>query len=329
MKPIHIIILCSIATLILFFAVSLFQQHKVEFHFKRHYKKGPLLINDYKIDAINPGIIRVKNDTIYVFDFASNDIKKYGPGGKLLSTVFLGPYQQHVGLIKNVDVTGSSIKLLDVRNNGVFHYDEQRQSLTFDSIGLVYDAAWPDSGKMLFTSFDTLARDISLQTFSTANAKIETLSSPFNLYHDEAFANSGFFKKCNGRIIYALYHLGKFYVIDSTLTQIDTVATIDQYDKPPETIKEGSKTLINRRSLIVNKDAACDTDFAYILSGIRSLADNHISKGVVIIDVYDLHQRTYDHSFTLEKTDGAFSDIFIEGKLLYVLTGKHVLQFKL
>ena len=329
MKPIHIIILSSIALLILFFAVSIFQRHKVEFHFTRTYKKGPPLIHDYKTDAVNPGIIRVYDDTIYVFDYATNAIKKYDPDGRLLSVIDLREHQQHIGLIKNVDVDASSIRLPDVRNNGVFRYDQLSHGISFDSIGLIYDAACLSAEKMLFTSFDPATRDFSLQTYNEANGKTEIIQSPFTLYGDEALANSGFFKKSNGRIIYTLYYLGKFYVIDSSLRNIDTIRTIDEYNTPPETIKEGSKTLINRKSPTVNRDAACDTNYVYIISGIRSVADKKISPGSVIVDVYDLRRRSYDHSFTLEKIYGAFDDIFIQGKILYVLTGKHILQYKL
>lgn len=330
MKPIHIIVLLSIAALSLFLAVSLFQEHKVEFHFNRIYKEGPKLIHDYKTGVAEPGFIRVYNDIMYVFDHATNAIKIYSPGGTLLSAINISAHQKRVGLIKNMDADGVSVRLIDVRNNGVFRYDQRKQMITFDSLGLIYDGAWPFPEKILFTSFDPVGRDIRLQTCNEANREKQTIHSPFTLYGDEGFANSGFFKKCNGKMLYALYQLGRFYVIDASLNHIDTFQTIDQYNIPPETIKEGTRTHLNsNKSLLITRNAACDSNFAYLLSNIRSVADKNISRSSVIVDVYDLHRRSYDHSFTLEKRDGAFNDMFIEGENLYVLTGKHILQFKL
>src|SRR5262245_31323391 len=104
MKPIQIIVLCSIAIAIIFFAVSLFQPRQHVFHFNRNYKDSPPLIHDYQTDAVNAAIIRVYHDTMYVFDFGTNALKKYNSGGQLLQTISISDKQKHFGLIKNIDI---------------------------------------------------------------------------------------------------------------------------------------------------------------------------------------------------------------------------------
>ncbi len=326
-KTILAILLISVSILILFTSISLFRQEKVKFRFTRKYSKPPELINEFTISVSKPGGIRVFHDTVYIYDFGTNVIKKYSPNGSLLLTI--EDSSKRFVLIKNFEIDSAAIKIIDVRNNGVFRYDQYTKKIRFDSIGLIYDGAWAGGGNILLSSFDPVARDICLQNYNEASARKETIPSPFEKFGDEGSANFGFFKKCNGQTIYTLYQLGKFYVIDSLAKRISTVLTIDGYNKPPETIREGSRTFVDRKSMIINRDGASDSKFAYIISNIRSVSDSNVSISSVIFDAYDLNSRSYHHSFLLEKEYGKFDDIFIEGEILYVLTGNHVQRYKL
>jgi hypothetical protein len=329
MKPIRSILLISTAILFLFSATYFFQYKKTEFRFTRHYTTSPVLLKEFPIHASNAGIIRAFDDTIYVYDYGLNAIDEYSPAGSLLSKIEPGNKTRSVGLIKNIDIDDVSIKLIDVRNNGILHYNRATREITLDSTGLIYDGIWTGVGSLLFTSFDAPARDISLQTYDETSQRKQVIPSPFKKLHDGALGNSGFFKKCNGKMLYVSWYFGSFYIIDSTIKKLKRVQTIDKYDKPPETISEGSMTFINKQSPTINRDAACDSTFAYIMSNVRSVADSTVSAGSVIVDAYNLQNGSYHHSFVLEKKWGSFIDIFIEGNTLYVLSGKHVQLFKL
>lgn len=119
--------------------------------------------------------------------------------------------------------------------------------------------------------------------------------------------------KGNERIVYVYHYRNAFEVADDKLKHQFTGKTIDTISRVQLDIAHSEKEnqyRIGGRSIMVNKAAATYGDFLFIHTDrLGKYEDDDVLRSASIIDMYDLNEKKYLHSFYLyHQSNGKLSD---------------------
>lgn len=136
------------------------------------------------------------------------------------------------------------------------------------------------------------------------------------------------------KIIYTYFYRNEFIVTDTNLKveyngqTIDTIsrAQLDVQHLDSKEVKKFSKP-----PLVVNRQTATYGNYLFVQSGIMGLYEPESSwKRNSVVDVYDLINRTYVHSFYIpHKENKALTEFYIEGDLLICITGDFIMTYRI
>lgn len=153
---------------------------------------------------------------------------------------------------------------------------------------------------------------------------------------DGIFCTDGYLIKTpdSKRVFYIYHYRNQFLCSDTNLNQIYAGKTIDTNAHAKikvSYIKSTSQTTLSAPPVYVNKQAAANNKFLFIVSGLK--ADNEkgsLQEGFSTIDVYEVQNGRYQFSFYLpDFNKKRLTDFRVDGQSLYALYDRYLYKYQL
>lgn len=323
---ISITTLCSAIILLSFYFAQNFGTPK--FYFTRTYDSTSLsFLKRIKFQSEGPTKILVNKDRLFIYDIKEKVIKIITIEGNNIKSVGKNnDGDKQIILLMDLAADSAKLSLLDVRNHGILNYSQDDKMIGFDTIGIFTRGVFTKKGVLIL--IPNKKSDYDFKLFDTATKKLASTKIIFHTYQDNGFTNDGFFKANGKNILYTFYHIGKFMIIDTSLTGNTLYSTVDNYDKSAQVVRFGKRTYLSQKTPNINFDAAIDDDFVYIISYIKSEDDKRKKIKGLIIDQYNL-QGKYVKSLLLKNLPNSFISFDIKEKKLYCLCTTEILVYQM
>lgn len=161
-----------------------------------------------------------------------------------------------------------------------------------------------DSTNLIISTTSTQTRSNALGRLSKAKDSVHlTLNTSILVKQLNGTFDTDGILLTNGddQVVYVYHYRNAFEVADTKLNYIHTGKTIDTISRVQLDVafyEKENQYSIGGRSIMVNKAAACYGDFLFINSDrLGKYEEKEVLRSAGIIDVYDLKERKYLHSF--------------------------------
>lgn len=326
------IIWLTIIPIIILIVLYKTQRENLNLTFKRNYI-NPIVIKDLtKVNGLNITRIKKYGNILAFYDLKLNEIitlnsisnteKKYGG---------MGSDSGKFNLVIGMDMDTSNLYLLDPRNKRQTIINYRTHEQMYNSLHSFERGITLSNTTILLNVFNNNSNDLNFIKSSFSLNNFDTLNFPLQIVGDGAFANDGFYKKnLKGTVVFTLYHLGKFVCLDTSGSIKYLGTTIDNYTKLPITVQTGSSFVISKKSVSVNKSSALNSKYIFILSNLKSTADNiKYPFANDFIDVYSITDGKYLYSYPLLNLKTSINDLEADENELYILTDNMVKTIKI
>ncbi|MEG1024664.1 MAG: hypothetical protein RSF34_09360 [Flavobacterium sp.] len=232
------------------------------------------------------------------------------------------------------NITNDSLILHD-SNLGLFYSGSLQDRVIQKIINLPpnsYSSAVPlTTGKIVLRLFNSKKNNVTL---GILNTKSGTIITKEGLLDEEGqpqdlFSNDGILLYSNhlNKVIYVYYYKNKSLVLEQDLSHREVLKTIDTISRPNFTIAylEQKKQLkMSEKPVFVNKAAATSGNYLFILSERMGRNERRqMYSEADIIDVYDLRDLTYSHSFYLHRFNKtSVTELSAHGEYLFGIGDK-------
>jgi hypothetical protein len=300
--------------------------------FERRYSTGLLPLPALPVSDAGESI-RVNGAHIFTCDIRRNRVRQYSMDGIVEKTL---------GQANDAIPDSNLIISFFVDPSAVYLGYPRRRKFTVIDVGSTKITTWPtpkferalalDNNSFLFSSLNPTKQDISFIKWNATDQKADTLNMNLPSVADGGFANDGFYKRSSdGRsALFVLYHLGKFVRLDSAGSVSFVHNTVDNYSRVPVVSRVGGQFTLSRKTKRVNKTAAINSRYIFVLSELRSITDTSAGTPGKIIDIYQASTGAYLGSYPLSGMKGeSIVDMDADETSLFVLTSKNIYPYKI
>ena len=242
--------------------------------------------------------------------------------------------QNHLLTTAKWNITNDSLILHDA-SLGLFYSGSLHDRVIKKKINVnpnSYSSAVPTTNsEIVLGLFNSKKNNVTL---GILNTKSGTIITKEGLLDEEGqpqdlFSNDGIllYNSHLDKIIYVYYYKNKSLVLNQNLSHREVLQTIDTISRPNFTIAylEHKKQLkMSEKPVFVNKAAATSGNYLFILSERMGRNERRqMYNEADIIDVYDLRDLTYSHSFYLHRFNKTpVTELYAYGEYLFGLGDK-------
>jgi len=195
-----------------------------------------------------------------------------------------------------------------------------------------YSSAVPlTTGKIVLRLFNSKKNNVTLGILNTGSGAMTTTEGLLDEegQPQDLFSNDGIllYNHHLNKIIYVYYYKNKSLLLNQDLTHRKVLQTIDTISRPNFTIvylEQKKQLKMSENTVFVNKAAATSGNYLFILSERMGKNERRqMYSEADIIDVYDLRDLTYSHSFYLHRLNNApVSELSAHGQYLFGIGDK-------
>jgi len=182
-------------------------------------------------------------------------------------------------------------------------------------------------------SNDKAVLNEDFRVVNIATGRITPMDKVYTSYNDGGFATDGFFirsEHADRPNVHVSYRMGNFFCFDDAGKVAFKASTIEGHSAPPKVITSTHSRVIAPQQRMVNRTAAADRQFIYIVSNIKSKEEKRSDfEENSAVDVYRLDNGKYAHSFYIPDYKGEkVSDLCKVQDGFYAVQGRSVVHYQ-
>ncbi|MBB5438556.1 hypothetical protein HDC92_002232 [Pedobacter sp. AK017] len=344
MKKIFLLLLLSLAGLlvVVFLYFSSRQGQEIKNGFTRSFQKTPLKqLNEIDLRFPNYYISGITRGHVFVGNH------KATLHGVMLSADFSDSLQLNIpNFVNDTTIDVRAIKV-EVDSPNVYYLERMGPSYVQSSISFEHTKRIT-LGAIKFDRVKVISKNsIIIRSYQSGKRVLQKIivyptlkrSAVFNLTDElnTDFAIDGFmaYNQVKGRLFYTNYYSNQFVCLDTNLNLMYTARTIDTNRiakiKVSEIRRKKTKEkLMSAPPLQVNKKGCTDGNWLYVQSLLPSDGESFTEfKSYTVIDVYDVNDGKYHHSFKVPNyKDQKMSDFSVSDNRLFALYEHHLLSYQ-